>query len=36
MKERNLDGLPIKYFKVPPGNELDFEAHAILMEYMGW
>ncbi len=31
-KERNLEGLPLKYFNVPPGNDIDLEAHAILMD----
>lgn len=31
-KERNLEGLPIKYFKVPPGNKIDYEACSILMD----
>ena len=32
MKERNLDGLPEKYFTVPPSEEVDCDAHAILMD----
>jgi len=32
MIERNLDGLPEKYFTVPPCEEIDLEAHGILME----
>ena len=31
-KDRNLDGLPLKYFNVPPGNEFDYEACSVLME----
>lgn len=31
-KEKNIDGLPEKYFTVPPGNDFDSEAYSILME----
>jgi len=31
-KQRNLEGLPEKYFIVPPGNDFDESAHSILME----
>ncbi|MCU7837087.1 MAG: hypothetical protein KZQ83_17810 [gamma proteobacterium symbiont of Taylorina sp.] len=32
MKEHNLEGLPEKYFTVPPCKEIDYDAHSILME----
>jgi len=32
MRKRNLEGSPSKYFTVPSCEEIDYEAHGILME----
>ncbi|MCU7834923.1 MAG: hypothetical protein KZQ83_06665 [gamma proteobacterium symbiont of Taylorina sp.] len=32
----NLEGLPEKYFTVPPCEEIDYDAHSILMDQINF